>query len=93
LLGAALALLDFEFKDYENDQCLAGQEPTSPDAINCDYSGKARQYVAAWAGNLLLAWRAPLADTFDLGISVAAIFTNDYKPSQSLDLAVNQVGY
>jgi iron complex outermembrane receptor protein len=93
MLGAALALLDFEFKDYKNGQCLAGQEPTSPDGVNCDYSGKTNQYVADWAGNLLLAWRAPLTDAVGIGISVDAIFTDDYNPSQNLDPAVNQVRY
>lgn len=93
MLAGALAYLDFEFEDYQNGQCLAGQEPTSPDGINCDYSGKTNQYVAEWAGNLILVWRAPLTDTLGIGISVDAIFTDDYNPAQNLDPAVDQDGY
>ncbi len=93
MLAGALALLDFEFKDYENGQCLAGQEPTSPDGINCDYSGKTNQYVADWAGNVLAVWRAPITDRLGMAISLDAIFTDDYNPAQNLDPAVAQDGY
>ncbi len=93
MLAGALAFLDFEFKDYENGQCLAGQTPNSPDGVNCDYSGMTNQYVADWSGNVLLAWRAPLTDTLGIGISVDAIFTDDYSPAQNLDPTVDQEGY
>jgi iron complex outermembrane receptor protein len=93
MLAGALAFLDFEFKDYENGQCLAGQQPTSADGLNCDYSGKTNQYVADWAGNVLLVWRAPLTDTLGVGISLDAIFTDDYNPAQNLDPDVDQEGY
>ncbi len=93
MLAGALAVLDFEFKDYQNGQCLAGQAPTASDGVNCDYTGKTNQYVADWAGNVLLAWRAPLSGTLGIGISVDAIFTDDYNPSQNLDPVVDQDGY
>lgn len=93
MLAGALAFLDFEFKDYENGQCLAGQAPNSPDGINCDYSGKTNQYVADWAGNVLAVWRAPITDRLGMAISLDAIFTDEYNPSQNLDPAVAQDGY
>ncbi len=93
MLAGALALLDFEFEDYENGQCLAGQAPTAADGINCDYSGMTNQYVADWAGNLLAVWRVPISDTLGMAISLDAIFTDDYNPAQNLDPAVDQEGY
>lgn len=93
MLAGALAFLDFEFDEYENGQCLAGQEPTSPDGINCDYSGKTNQYVADYAGNVVLAYRRPISRELGIGLGLDAIFTDDYNPSQNLDPTVEQDGY
>ncbi len=93
MLAGALAFLDFEFDEYENGQCLAGQTPTSPDGLNCDYSGKTNQYVADYAGNVVLAYKRPISRELGIGLGVDAIFTGDYNPSQNLDPTVLQDGY
>lgn len=93
MLAGALAFLDFEFDEYENGQCLAGQTPTSPDGLNCDYSGKTNQYVADFAGNVVLAYKRPISRELGIGLGLDAIFTDDYNPSQNLDPTVLQDGY
>ncbi|WP_372778634.1 TonB-dependent receptor [Litorivivens sp.] len=93
MLAGALAFLDFEFDDFQNGQCLAGQEPTAPDGINCDYTGKTNQYVADFAGNLVLTYIRPISPEVGIGLSLDAIFTDDYNPAQNLDPAVQQDGY
>lgn len=93
MLAGALAFLDFEFDDFQNGQCLAGQTPNSPDGINCDYTGKTNQYVADFAGNLVLSYIRPISAEVGIGLGLDAIFTDDYNPSQNLDPTVVQDGY
>lgn len=93
MLAGALAFLDFEFDDFQNGQCLAGQAPNSPDGINCDYSGNTNQYVADFAGNLVLSYMRPISPEVGIGLGLDAIFTDDYNPSQNLDPTVEQEGY
>ena len=92
-LSGAFALLDFEFKDYQNGQCNQGEAATSPDGINCDYTGKTNQYVADWSGNLGLDHFVMLGSQLGLHSSLDLIFTDDYNPSQTLDPVLDQSGY
>lgn len=92
LLGA-LAFLDFEFKDYKNGQCNQGETPTSPDGLNCDYTGKTNQYVADWSGNLGIEHVMAVGNSLDLRSNLDVIFTDDYNPSQTLDPVMEQDGY
>lgn len=92
-IGGALALLDFEFLDFENGQCIQDQEPTSADGEHCDYTGQSNQYVADWSGTLLMGFIAPISETLGIGIGLDIVFTDDYNPSSNLDPRVGQDGF
>ena len=93
MLTAALSLLDFEFKEFQNGQCYQGQTPDSPDGRNCIYDGKTNQYVADFAGNISLAWRSPISDSLMATATIDALFTDDFNPTQNLDPALEQDGH
>lgn len=93
MLAAGLAFLDFEFVDHPLGTCLQGQEPNSPNGINCDYTGKTNQYVADYSGNILLAYERSLFDSFMLRANIDAVFTDDYHPSPNMDDRIKQDGY
>ncbi len=92
-LGGALALLDFEFKDFKNGQCRQDQEPNAANGRDCDYSGMSNQYVADWSGTFILGYMRPISSTLGIGASLDVIFTDKYNPSSNLDPRVEQDGF
>ncbi|MBB3045983.1 outer membrane receptor protein involved in Fe transport [Litorivivens lipolytica] len=92
-LGGALALLDFEFTDFENGQCRQGQTPTSDNGLYCDYTGQSNQYVADWSGTFIIGYLRPISDTLGLGLTLDVVFTDDYNPSSNVDPRVGQEGF
>lgn len=91
-MTGALALLDFEFKDFENGQCTQGVISTRPDG-GCDYTGETNQYVADWSGNLGLEHLTQIGGGLELRSNLDFIFTDSYNPSQTLDPVSEQDGY
>ena len=91
--GGALALLDFEFTDFENGQCRQGQAPTSADGQYCDYTGQSNQYVADWSGTFVIGYLRPISPTMGLGLSLDVVFSDDYNPSSNVDPRVEQPGF
>ena len=104
-LTAAIAFLDFEFKNFKNGQCTqgvqadiqitfpAGFPPSSEYDGYCDYTGETNQYVADWSGNLGLDYTNSIGNSLLLRANLDVIFTDDYNPSQTLDPASEQDGY
>lgn len=92
-LGGAVALLDFEFTDFENGQCQQDQAPTSADGTSCDYTGQTNQYVADWSGTFLVGYIRPISPTMGIGMGLDIIFTDNYNPSSNLDPRVEQDGF
>lgn len=92
-LGGALSLLDFEFTDFKRGQCRQGELPNADDGISCDYTGRSNQYVSDWSGTLVAGYQRPISKDLGFGISVDAVFSNDYNPSSNLDPEVDQDGF
>ncbi|QQD19343.1 TonB-dependent receptor [Spongiibacter nanhainus] len=92
-IGGALALLDFEFTDFENGQCRQDQVSDSPNGRDCDYTGWSNQYVADWSGTLIFGYTRPISPTMGIGLSLDMVFTDDYNPSSNLDPRVEQDGF
>lgn len=91
--GGALALLDFEFTDFENGQCQQGQQPNSANGVHCDYTGLSNQYVADWSGTLIIGYLRPLTSAIGVGLTLDVVFTDDYNPSSNVDPRVEQPGF
>ncbi|MBQ0761227.1 MAG: TonB-dependent receptor [Zhongshania sp.] len=92
-LGGALAILDFEFTDFENGQCQQDQAATSDDGLYCDYTGQSNQYVADWSGTFLIGYVRPISPTMGIGMGLDFVFTDNYNPSSNLDPRVEQDGF
>ncbi len=92
-LGGALALLDFEFKDFKNGQCRQDQTPDAANGRDCDYTGWSNQYVSDWSGTFLIGYLRPISPTLGIGASLDVVFTDNYNPSSNLDPRVEQDGF
>lgn len=92
LIGS-LALLDFEFTDFDNGQCNFGETPTSKDGRNCNYDGRTNQYVADFSGTLTADYQRLVGSTMEVRATVDLVFTDDYNPTQTLDPTMDQDGY
>jgi iron complex outermembrane recepter protein len=92
LIGS-LALLDFEFTDFDNGQCNFGETASSQDGVNCNYDGRSNQYVADWSGALTADYAVPLGGALEFRAVVDVVFTDDYNPTQTLDPNMEQDGY
>lgn len=91
--GGALAVLDFEFTDFENGQCRQDQEPDSADGQFCSYTGLSNQYVADWSGTFIVGYLRPISHTLGIGLTLDMVFTDDYNPSSNIDPRVEQPGF
>ncbi|MFL0810151.1 MAG: TonB-dependent receptor [Agarilytica sp.] len=49
-----IAWLDFEYKDFENGNCHAGQTPDGDSPLTCDYTGKRGVYTPEYTINVSL---------------------------------------
>jgi iron complex outermembrane recepter protein len=94
-MSAALALLDFEFTDFENGQCYQGQmEDQLVNGVKyCDYKGQSNQYVADYSGNIAFTYNRSLNQDLELRATTDFVFTDDYNSSQNLDPSQEQNGY
>jgi outer membrane receptor protein involved in Fe transport len=92
ILSGALALSDFEFKDYLG-QCYFGQAPNAPDGRNCNYRGRSNQYVADWSGTLSADYIHVLVGGLVVHGLLSAVFTDDHLRTPTLDPAQVQDAY
>ncbi len=93
IMAGGLSLLDFEFKEFENGACNQGQQPNSPDGINCDYSGKSNQYAADWSANLMFSYERMLSDSLLFKGNLDFVAIGEYNPTANLDPRMEQDGY
>ncbi len=92
-LSGGLAYLDFDFTNFENGQCVPGQEPTAADGLHCDYEGNSNIFVAEWSGNVLLSFLMPITETLGAGAGLDVLFSDNYNASATLDPALEQEAY
>jgi outer membrane receptor protein involved in Fe transport len=83
-LSGALAVTDFEFKDYIG-QCHFGRVPDAPDGINCNYNGKTNQYVPDYSAVFSVDYAAPLRRGLVLRTLVDLTYTDEYFRTPTLD--------
>ncbi len=92
MLSGSLALLDFEFDDFRNGQCIQGQTPDFADG-KCDFTGKTNQYVADWSGAVTLNYELPVGSSLLFRSALDLLFSDSYEPTQNLDTRVQQSAY
>jgi outer membrane receptor protein involved in Fe transport len=88
-LSYAAAYLDFEFKDFKNGNCYAGQTPDGDILLSgnqgCDYTGKSGQYTPKKTMNLSLDHVYALTDTLELRSTIDAQYLSDQNIDPNLD--------
>ena len=86
-LNGNLAYTDFEFKDFQNGQCYAGQTPDFPNGL-CDYTGLSNNLVADVNGNLTLAYSDTFAsEKYRFSSSLNLFYTSEYGTAATQDPA------
>jgi iron complex outermembrane recepter protein len=95
MLTGAMALLDFEFTDYQNGQCYQGQQAdyVVSGVEYCDYRGQTNQYVADYSGNIGFVYTTSVLNDLELRSAADFVFTGDYNSSQNLDPSQQQSAY
>lgn len=96
MMTGALAVLDFEFTDFDTGQCYQGQPAdfTTVDGVEyCDYKGKTNQYVADYSGNLTFVYTTMVSDDLEFRGGADIVFTGAYNSSQNLDPSQEQDAY
>jgi len=83
-LSYAASYLDFEYKDFSNGNCYAGQTPDG-DAGLCDYTGKSAQYTPKKTLNLSLDYAYPLGDSLELNSTIDAQYLDNQNIDPNLD--------
>ncbi len=89
-LSAAVAYLDFEYTDFENNQCYFGQqvlEPgaVQPDGVTCDATGKRKEYTPEWTGSIIADYVMPLGDSLELRTTLDLNYSDSYTFNPTLD--------
>ena len=95
MMTGALAVLDFEFTEFDTGQCYQGQQAdTVVDGTEyCDYKGKTNQYVADYSGNLTFVYTTMVSDDLEFRGGADIVFTGAYNSSQNLDPSQEQDAY
>jgi iron complex outermembrane recepter protein len=91
-LAGALAVTDFEFKDYFG-QCHFGRVPDAPDGINCNYNGKTNQYVPDYSAVITFDHAAPVGRGLVFRTLVDLTYTDEYFRTPTLDPLQVQEAY
>ncbi len=62
-----LSWLDFEYEDFKNGNCYAGQAPDTADGnpLTCDYTGKRGVYTPEYTINIGFDYFRPISDNID----------------------------
>lgn len=94
-LNGGMSIMDFEFTDFENGQCYAGQTPNSndPNTPNlCSYTGLSNQLVSDFSGNLAIDFDYPIGD-FEITGLAGLFYASAYDAAPTHDPAGRQDGY
>ena len=94
-LNGGLSIMDFEFTDFENGQCYAGQTPNSndPNTPNlCSYTGLSNQLVSDFSGNLAIDFDYPIGD-FEITGLASLFYASAYDAAATHDPLGRQDGY
>ncbi len=92
MLSGSIAMMDFEFDDFRNGQCVQGQVADFADG-KCDFTGKTNQYVADWSGALTLNYELEVGKSLLFRSALDVLFSDSYEPTQNLDSRVQQDAY
>jgi outer membrane receptor protein involved in Fe transport len=97
-ISGGLALIDFEFTDFENGQCYFGRTPdvdVDGDGVPelCDYTGESNQLVSDVQGNLSFDVRYPIGGEFEITGLLDAFYTSKYDASATFDPKLVQETY
>lgn len=94
-LNGGMSIMDFEFTDFENGQCYAGQTPNSndPNTPNlCSYTGLSNQLVSDFSGNLAVDFDHQIGDYEITGL-VSLFYASAYDAAATHDPLGRQDGY
>jgi outer membrane receptor protein involved in Fe transport len=97
-ISGGIALLDFEFTDFENGQCYFGATPDvdlDGDGVPelCDYTGNSNQLVSDVQGNVAFDFRVPVGNSLEIGALLDVFYTSEYDASATYDPALVQDAY
>jgi len=91
-LTAALAWLDFEFRDFPDGQCTQTVRIIEETDL-CDYQGLTNQYVADVTGFVGFNYLKEVSSKIKIGATLDLLYSSDYNPSQNLDPLVEQSAF
>ena len=92
-LSGALALLDFEFQDFDTGQCTQAQRLVDPTITDCDFDGFSNQFVADFSGALAVDYTNDFGSNLLFSGTFDTTFTSDYNPAANVDPAIEQNGF
>jgi iron complex outermembrane receptor protein len=96
-ITGGLALIDFEFTDFDNGQCYFPLNLT-PDSFEqgvprCDYTGNSGQMVSDTQGNLTFNYNRPVGNGLEFSGMFDVFFTSKYDASATYDPGLVQKDY
>lgn len=92
--NGGLSLMDFEFTDFKNGQCYAGQTGTrvQPNGL-CDYTGLTNQLVSDFSGNIGFDFDYQINDTYEITGLASLFHASSYDAAATHDPAGIQPAY
>jgi outer membrane receptor protein involved in Fe transport len=88
MLTGAIALTDFEFKDFANGQCFFGATPDN--GAFCSYTGNSQQMLSDVSAHFAADWNINIATGYYLNINGAVSYSSEYDASATYDPALVQ---
>jgi outer membrane receptor protein involved in Fe transport len=92
LMRGGASYLDFEYLDFPNGQCAFGQTPDSG-PTSCDQTGKSREFVPKYQGNIGLDYDIALSNGWKISNTLDLVFNAGYLTTPSLDKRFEQSSY
>lgn len=92
LMRGGASYLDFEYLDFPNGQCAFGQTPNSG-LTACDQTGKRREFVPKYQGNVGWDYDLELPNGWKLANTLDVVFNSGYLTTPSLDERFKQSSY
>lgn len=89
-LSGAVAYLDFEYTDFQNNQCYFGQQvldpgSVQPDGVTCDATGQRKEYTPEFSGVVSADYVMPLGNSLELRTTLDVVFSDEYIFNATLD--------
>lgn len=91
LVRGGVSFLDFEYLKFPNGQCAFGQAPNS--GLSCDQTGKAREFVPDYQGNIGFDYDFNFANGWKLTNTLDLVFNAGYYTTPSLDERMQQPSF